>query len=173
MFDYADERLHEIAAEVLATARRLGASDAAVDVSEASGLSVNVRMGGVETIEQTRDKGVGVTVYVGKRRGHASTSDFSPKALQDAVDAAWQIARHTGEDDCAGLPDAARSRARSTGTEAAAASEAPRASSTRRSRRTEANRQRRSRGTATSSRQRRGSQHASATRRGSRGTATQ
>ena len=105
MFDYSPERLNEIAADVLAEARRIGATDAAVDVSESSGLSVNVRMGDVETIEQTRDKGVGVTVYVGKRKGHASTSDFSPKALRDAVDAAWQIARHTGEDDCAGLPD--------------------------------------------------------------------
>lgn len=106
MFDYSSDRLHEIAAEVLDAARRLGASDAAVDVSESTGLNVGVRMGGVETIEQTRDKGVGVTVYVGRRRGHASTSDFSSKALHDAVQAAWQIARHTGEDDCAGLPDA-------------------------------------------------------------------
>lgn len=106
MFDYSSERLQEIAADVLGAARRIGASDAAVDVSESSGLAVNVRMGSVETIEQTRDKGVGVTVYIGKRRGHASTSDFSPRALHDAVDAAYQIARHTGEDDCAGLPDA-------------------------------------------------------------------
>ncbi len=106
MFDYSSDRLHEIAAEVLASARKLGASDAAVDVSESSGLSVNVRKGSVETIEQTRDKGVGITVYIGKRRGHSSTSDFSPKALHDAVDAAYQIARYTGEDECAGLPDA-------------------------------------------------------------------
>ncbi len=106
MFDYSNERLHEIAAEVLTRARRLGASDAAVDVSESTGLTVNVRKGKVETIEQTRDKGVGVTVYVGKRRGHASTSDFSERSLHDAVDAAYQIARFTGEDDCAGLPDA-------------------------------------------------------------------
>ncbi len=105
MFDYSSERLHEIAAEVLATAKKLGATDAAVDVSESSGLAVNVRRGRVETIEQTRDKGVGITVYVGKRRGHSSTSDFSANALHAAVDAAYQIARHTGEDDCAGLPD--------------------------------------------------------------------
>jgi PmbA protein len=105
MFAYAPERLQEIAADVLQTARKMGASDAAVDVSEASGLSVNVRMREVETIEQTRDKGVGITVYLGKRRGHSSTSDFSPKALHDAVNAAYQIARYTGEDDCAGLPD--------------------------------------------------------------------
>jgi PmbA protein len=106
MFDYSSDRLHEIAAEVLASARKLGATDAAVDVSESSGLSVNVRKGSVETIEQTRDKGVGITVYIGKRRGHSSTSDFSSKALHDAVDAAYQIARYTGEDECAGLPDA-------------------------------------------------------------------
>ena len=99
MFAYAPERLQEIAADVLQTARKMGASDAAVDVSEASGLSVNVRMREVETIEQTRDKGVGITVYLGKRRGHSSTSDFSPKALHDAVNAAYQIARYTGEDD--------------------------------------------------------------------------
>ena len=105
MFDYSNERLHQIAAEVLQTARRLGASDAAVDASESTGLTVNVRRGKVETIEQTRDKGVGVTVYIGRRRGHASTSDFSPRALHDTVDAAYQIARFTGEDDCAGLPD--------------------------------------------------------------------
>ncbi len=106
MFDYSNERLHEIAADVLSSAKKLGASDAAVDVSESSGLAVNVRRGKVETIEQTRDKGVSVTVYLGKRRGHSSTSDFSANALHAAVDAAYQIARHTGEDDCAGLPDA-------------------------------------------------------------------
>jgi PmbA protein len=105
MFDYSNERLHQIAAEVLKSARRLGASDAAVDASESTGLTVNVRKGKVETIEQTRDKGVGVTVYIGKRRGHASTSDFSERSLHDTVDAAYQIARFTGEDDCAGLPD--------------------------------------------------------------------
>jgi PmbA protein len=106
MFDYSNERLHQITAEVLQIARGLGASDAAVDASESTGLTVNVRKGKVETIEQTRDKGVGVTVYIGQRRGHASTSDFSARALHDTVDAAYQIARFTGEDDCAGLPDA-------------------------------------------------------------------
>ena len=105
MFEYDTTRLHEIAAESLAMARRLGATDAAVDISESSGLSVNIRKGQVETIEQTRDKGVGITVYVGQRRGHASTSDFSEQALSQTVAAAFDIARYTGEDDCAGLPD--------------------------------------------------------------------
>ncbi|MCX7274744.1 MAG: metalloprotease PmbA [Burkholderiales bacterium] len=106
MFEYDTARLHEIAARGLEMARRLGATDASVDISESSGLSVNVRKGSVETIEQTRDKGVGITVYVGKRRGHASTSDFADLALSETVAAAFEIARYTGEDDCAGLPDA-------------------------------------------------------------------
>jgi PmbA protein len=106
MFEHEAARLHEIAAECLALARGMGASDASVEISESSGLSVNVRRGSVETIEQTRDKGVGITVHLGQRRGHASSSDFSSPALAQTVAAAYEIARHTGEDDCAGLPDA-------------------------------------------------------------------
>ncbi|MDD4882499.1 MAG: metalloprotease PmbA, partial [Gallionellaceae bacterium] len=70
------------------------------------GQSVNVRKGEVETIECNKDKGIGVTTYVGQRRGHASTSDFSRDALSRAVDKALAIARFTAEDDCAGLADA-------------------------------------------------------------------
>lgn len=105
MFEHDQAGLREMAETMLRHARKLGASDAAVDVSENTGFSVNVRKGRIETIEQHRDKGVGVTVYVGKRRGHASSSDFSSRSLAETVDAAWQIARFTAEDDCAGLPD--------------------------------------------------------------------
>ena len=105
MFEYDPGRLREIAAMALACAREFGASGAAVDVSENSGLSVNVRKGRIETIEQNRDKGLGVTVYSGQRMGHASSTDFSPAALRETVNAAWQIARFTAEDPCAGLPD--------------------------------------------------------------------
>lgn len=105
MFDHDQQRLCDMADTMLRRARTLGASDAAVDVSENSGFSVNVRRGRVETIEQHRDKGIGITVFVGKRRGHASSSDFSARSLEETVDAAWQIARFTAEDDCAGLPD--------------------------------------------------------------------
>lgn len=106
MFDHDQEKLRDMADTMLRRARTLGASDAAVDVSENLGFSVNVRKGRVETIEQHRDKGIGVTVFVGKRRGHASSSDFSARSLEETVDAAWQIARFTAEDECAGLPDA-------------------------------------------------------------------
>ena len=106
MFEFDEAGFDQITDDLLAHARKLGASDCAVDVSEGSGLAVNVRRGKVETIEQTRDKGLGVTVYLGKRRGHASTSDFSPASLRQTVSAAYDIARHTGEDEAAGLPDA-------------------------------------------------------------------
>ncbi|MFL6675129.1 MAG: metalloprotease PmbA, partial [Massilia sp.] len=66
----------------------------------------SVRKGKIETIEQNKDKGMGVTVYYGQRRGNASTSDFSPQSLRDTVEAASNIARFTAEDDAAGLPDA-------------------------------------------------------------------
>lgn len=105
MFDHSRARFEELARSVLERAARLGATAAATDVSESTGLSVNVRKGKVETIEQTRDKGLGVTVYVGTRRGHASTSDFGERAVAETVKAAFEIARFTGEDPCAGLPE--------------------------------------------------------------------
>ncbi|MFA5081032.1 MAG: metalloprotease PmbA [Hydrogenophilaceae bacterium] len=105
-FSYSESHLRDLAAQVLDLARAAGASTAEVEVSEGFGQSVNVRKGEVETIEFNKDKGIGVTTYVGQRRGHASTSDFSRDALSRAVDKALAIARFTAEDDCAGLADA-------------------------------------------------------------------
>jgi PmbA protein len=99
------EQLRDIAQQTLDIARGLGATAAACEASESSGLSVTTRKMAVETIENTRDKGVAVTVYIGQRRGHASTSDFAPGALRESVQAAYDIARFTAEDDAAGLPD--------------------------------------------------------------------
>ncbi|HVB49495.1 MAG TPA: metalloprotease PmbA [Burkholderiales bacterium] len=102
-------RLRELAQAVLEHARHAGASACECDVSEGYGLSVTVRKGKVDTIEHNRDKGIGVSVYLGERpharRGHASTSDFTAAALTRTVEAALAIARHTAEDDCAGLPE--------------------------------------------------------------------
>jgi PmbA protein len=105
-FSYTDSQLRDLAARTLDLARAAGASAAEVEVSEGFGQSVNVRRGEVETIEFNKDKGIGVTVYLGQRRGHASTSDFSSDALGRAVDKALAIASYTAEDDCAGLADA-------------------------------------------------------------------
>jgi PmbA protein len=102
--------LESLAQAVLERARSAGASACDCDVSEGYGLTVTVRKGKPDTIEHNRDRSIGVTVYFGERpkarRGHASTSDFSRAALEQTVDAAAAIARHTAEDDCAGLPDA-------------------------------------------------------------------
>jgi PmbA protein len=100
-------QLREIAADILKYARAQGASAAESEVSEGVGQTVTVRCGEVETIEYNRDKGIGVTVYFGKRRGHASTSDFSSQAVHATVDAAISIARFTASDDFAGLADEA------------------------------------------------------------------
>ncbi|MBC3872143.1 metalloprotease PmbA [Undibacterium flavidum] len=105
VFTHTQDQFKQITQDMLRIARDKGATDAAVEVSEGGGLSISVRKGKVETIEQNRDKGIGITVYVGKKRGNASTSDFSMKSLEDTVEAAYNIARFTAEDDCAGLPD--------------------------------------------------------------------
>jgi PmbA protein len=107
VFIHSQDQLRQLARDVLRFAQQKGASDVAVEISEGSGLSVSVRRGKIETIEQNKDKGMGVTVYIGQRRGNASTSDFSQHALQTTVEAAYNIARFTAEDDCAGLPEAA------------------------------------------------------------------
>lgn len=99
-------RFRELVQQALKHASAMGASDAAAEISESRGLSVSVRNGDLETVEQTRDRSLGVTVFAGQRRGSASTSDFSDKALRETVEAAWHIARYTAEDPAAGLPDA-------------------------------------------------------------------
>lgn len=104
-FSYPFATLQQLARDVLADAKAKGATACEVDVSEGFGQSVTVRCGEVETIEYNRDKGIGVTIYAGQRKGYASTSDFSPQALKDTVEAALNIARFTAEDDCAGLAE--------------------------------------------------------------------
>jgi PmbA protein len=104
-FAYQREQFLQYVDDALAFARSLGASDAGVEVSEGVGLSVSVRKGEVENVERNRDKSMGVTVYIGQRRGNASTSDFSRAALEQTVRAAHDIARFTAEDPAAGLPE--------------------------------------------------------------------
>ncbi len=104
-FAFDRKTFERLVDEALAHARKLGASDAAAEVSEAVGLSVSVRKGELENVERNRDKSLGITVYLGQRRGNASTSDFSPEALRRTVQAAYDIARFTAEDPAAGLPD--------------------------------------------------------------------
>ncbi|CAN5157882.1 metalloprotease PmbA [soil metagenome] len=100
-------RLSGLAQEVLDFAVSRGASQAEVSINEDSGLAVNVRMGEVETVERTRDRGLAVTVYFGQRKASASTADLQPSSLLSTVEQACAIARFTEADPAAGLADPA------------------------------------------------------------------
>jgi PmbA protein len=104
-FSYSRAQFEELVDAALAHARQLGATDAGAEASEGCGLSVSVRKGELENVERNRDKSLGITVYVGHRRGNASTSDFSRAAIERTVQAAYDIARFTAEDPVAGLPE--------------------------------------------------------------------
>ena len=103
--DQAD--LQSIIERALEEARARGASQAEAAVSQDTGLSVGVRLGEVETLEHQRDRSMGITVYFGRRKGSASTADFSLDAVRATVAKACSIARFTAEDACSGLADAA------------------------------------------------------------------
>ena len=98
--------LKQITQDVLKLAKQAGASSAETEVSYGTGQNVSVRLGETENIEYNRDKGVSVTVYFGQQKGHASSSDLSPQALKDTVEAACNIAKYTAKDAFCGLADA-------------------------------------------------------------------
>lgn len=102
------DRLATLAEDVIRRARAAGASQAEVSASIETGLSVNVRLGEVDTVEHTRDRGFGLTVYFGQRKGSASTADLNPDSIQATLDQACAIARYTEPDPAAGLAPAAR-----------------------------------------------------------------
>jgi len=101
--DSAIRSLGDVATLALEEAQRQGASQCEADVSVSQGLSVSVRLGAVDTVEYQRDRGLGVTVYFGKRKGAASTADLTPTAVRETVGKACAIARYTAEDPYAGL----------------------------------------------------------------------
>ena len=106
-FTYSLAELQQMSESVLQLAKTAGASAAEAEVSLGFGQNVSVRMNETETIEYNRDKGVSVTLYFGQQKGHASTSDLSPQALQDTVAAACNIARYIAQDEFCGLADPA------------------------------------------------------------------
>lgn len=100
------EQLQQIAQDIIRLTQTAGASSAETEVSFGMGQSVSVRQGETENIEYNRDKGCSVTVYFGQQKGYASTSDLSPQALRDTVEAACNIAKYTAQDPFCGLADA-------------------------------------------------------------------
>ncbi len=109
-FDSAavEKMLEDLTQQILDEAKRQGATAAEAGSSIEDGFSTTVRMGELETIEHHRDRGMGVTVFFGHKKGTASTSDFSPQAVKEAVEAACNIAKYTEEDSYAGLIDPER-----------------------------------------------------------------
>jgi len=104
----APDRLEDVVAGALAEARKRGVDQAEVAVSHDIGLAATVRLGDVESLEYTNDRGIGITVYCGSRKGSASTSDISSAAIREAVGKACTFASYTAEDKYAGLADADR-----------------------------------------------------------------
>src|SRR5215510_16370891 len=102
---HTQAELEDLVRLTIKTGRDLGASEVEAGVSVDTGLSVTARLGEVETLEYQRDRGMGVTIYRGKRKGSASTADLSRRAIAETVAKAYSIAGFTAEDDCAGLPD--------------------------------------------------------------------
>lgn len=100
------DALKQISEDALKAAKQAGASAAEVDVSFGTGQTVSVRKGETENIEYNRDKGISITVFFGHKKGYASSSDFSPQAIKDTVEAACNIAKFTAEDPFCGLADA-------------------------------------------------------------------
>ena len=100
------DRLATLTEDVLRRCRTRGASEVDVGIGVDVGLEVNVRLGEVESIEHTRDRGLSLTVYFGKRKGSASSADLSPESIEKTIEHACAIARHTEEDPCNGLADA-------------------------------------------------------------------
>lgn len=100
-----EQHLKRLVSDILAEAKQQGATAAEVGVSLDTGLSASIRKGEVDTVEFNCDRGFGITVYLDKRKGSASTSDSSAKAIKDTVTAALNIAKYTSEDQCSGLAD--------------------------------------------------------------------
>lgn len=98
--------IQTIVEDTLKLAKKLGASAAEASMSKVQGISVTSRMQEVETIEFTNDGGLAVCVFVGNKKGSASTADLSPQALKLTVEKAVEIAKYTSEDKCSGIADA-------------------------------------------------------------------
>jgi PmbA protein len=95
----------ELAHDLLKTARSAGADGADLIIGEGTEFSVTVRKGEIETLKDAGSKALGIRVFVGRRTASTYTSDFSEAALDTLVRETVAMARVTGEDPAAGLPE--------------------------------------------------------------------
>jgi len=99
-----EQTLRDAVSFAIETAQKAGAT-AEVGVTKVSGLSVSTRLQEIENVEFTNDGALGISVYLGQQKGNASTSDLTPEAIKNTVEAALAIAKYTSPDECAGLAD--------------------------------------------------------------------
>ena len=99
-----EQKLRDAVSLAIEIAQKAGAT-AEVGVTKSGGLSVSTRLQEIENVEFNNDGALGISVYVGQQKGNASTSDLTPEAIKNTVEAALAIAKYTSPDDCAGLAD--------------------------------------------------------------------
>ncbi|HXF51826.1 MAG TPA: TldD/PmbA family protein [Dehalococcoidia bacterium] len=102
-----NEDLLSIASDLVERARRLGADQADAVVVSSVESSVQVRRGRVERIVDAGSHAAGVRVIKGRRTALCSTADMTPRALEDMVRQAIELASISEPDEFAGLPDRA------------------------------------------------------------------
>lgn len=99
------QELESIAHKTFELIRKNGADCAELSLGLTQGVALEIRNQAVETLEFNCDKGLSITIYRGKRKGYASTTDVSEDGLKNTVNAAISIANYTAEDRCSGLAD--------------------------------------------------------------------
>ena len=99
-----EQQLRDAVSLAIEIAQKAGAT-AEVGVTKSGGLSVSTRLQEIENVEFNNDGALGISVYVGQQKGNASTSDLTPEAIKNTVEAALAIAKYTSPDDCTGLAD--------------------------------------------------------------------
>src|SRR5512144_3372633 len=96
------QSLSDLASDVLAMAKKSGATEADVVVADGENLSVQIRLGAVDRLTKAREKRLGLRVFVGKRSACTSTSDFSVDSLHQLVAQTCTLAKAVVEDTVSG-----------------------------------------------------------------------
>jgi len=105
MLDKEQAQYQAIITDILQGAKQSGMDAVEAAIAISVGLSASVRLGETDSVEFSRSKVLALTVYWGKKKGSASTTDIQPAAIQAALKAAIHIAEYTEDDPFSGLAD--------------------------------------------------------------------
>jgi PmbA protein len=100
----SDTDFKQLATDMLARAKKQGATEADVVIADGENFSVQVRLSAVDRLTKAREKRLGLRVFFGKRSASASTSDFSSDSLERLVADTCSLASAVAEDEVSGLP---------------------------------------------------------------------